>query len=197
MTLSLRITICAAMLLCAMASPGVEPPAAAPYAPASCHASIDSVKSRMSGRPLLPMEGVWEMTADGAVIAIERINDPRRGGTSAYALTAISMPDRSIEPGTRMGTAIDTADPRKLDAKIYTKSHDGELSAPADFVISLDGTGHRLSLSHYRQGIKVNLWRMIPYMFRYSVGKRDERPRGLDGMVRVYPPSSSSGPRYL
>lgn len=161
---------------------------------------IDSLKSRMSSRPLLPLEGIWELTADGAVIAIERIENHRRGHTSAYRLTALSMPDRSISPGAEMGTAYDTADAHKFDAKIYTKSSaDGSLTSPADFVLSLDNDNTRMSMSHYRRGLRVNLWRMVPYMFRYSVHRRDERPRGLDGMIKIYPrpASGAATPRYL
>lgn len=172
------------------------------YGVASSHAStldIDSIKSSMSSRPLMPLEGIWELTADGAVVAIERIEDPRRGRTSTYCLTALSMPDRSITPGTIMGTAAESSDVHKFDAKIYTKSSDGQLTSPADFILTLDNDNTRMSMSHYRRGLRVNLWRMVPYMFRYSVGTRDERPRGLDGMIKVYPrpTSRTSTPRYL
>lgn len=168
-------------------------------ATADGYTDIDSVEARMAARPLLPLEGVWELTTDGAAIAIERMDGICRDHTSAYRITVISMPDRSIPPGTVMGVATETADRRKFDARIYTRSTGERLSSPADFIISLDNDNSRLSMSHYRRGLKVNLWRMVPYMFRYSVGLRDERPRDLDGMVKTYPRQRSTAtfPRYL
>lgn len=186
MSLALRLLLTAIMLTVIAPVHGAAP-------------DIDSIKSSMSSRPLLPLEGIWELTSDGAMIYIEHVKDHRRGHTSAYRLTALSMPDRSIAPGTIMGTAAESSDSRKFDAKIYTKSSDGHLTSPADFILTLNDDNTRMSMSHYRRGLRVNLWRMVPYMFRYSVGMRDERPRGIDGMIKVYPrPSSRAAtPRYL
>lgn len=192
----ISIAVTASSLTASPATPTIELPSSSPIA--AGYGLIDSVETRMSRLPLDPLEGIWEMTADGAVIAIERENAAARTITSTYRLTTISMPDRSVAPGTLMGRAIPTSDPRKFDAVIYTESADERLKSPANFIISLTDD-ERLSLSHYRRGLYVNLWRMVPYMFRYSVGSRDERPRGLDGMVRLYPRKSkkATAPRYL
>lgn len=196
----LRRPLIASLLLlaaagCAASEPELSLPDSAAVV-AGCE-TVDAVVARLSGRPLAPLEGVWELTADGAVVAIERVADPHRSATATYRLVAVAMPDRSVPPGSLMGVAVETADRKRFDAKIYTKSASGRLTAPADFLLTVDDGG-RLSMSHYRRGVRLNLWRVVPYMFRYSVALRDERPRGTDGMVRVYPPSQKpSTPRYL
>lgn len=178
------------------AQPLVELPATSPIS--QSYGLVDSISAKMSHRPLDPIEGVWELTADGAVIAIEREPSTKRGVTATYRITAISMPDRSVAPGTLMGRAASTANARKFDSLIYTDIIDGKLRSPAGFIITMTDDD-RLSLSHYRQGVKFNLWRMVPYMFRYSVSTIDERPKGIDGMVRLYPQSkkTTSFPRHL
>lgn len=178
------------------AHPLIELPVTSTVSPG--YGLADSISARMSRQPLAPLEGIWELTADGAIVAIEREPSPMRKSTATYRITALSMPDRSVAPGTLMGRAASTADARKFDTTLYTKVIDGKLQSPANFIITLSDDG-RLSLSHYRHGLRFSLWRMVPYMFRYSVRAIDERPKGTDGMVRLYPPSekSSQTPRHL
>lgn len=198
--LSLRITTLSLAALIAMtvhaAQPLVRLPATSTLSPG--YGLVDSISAKMSRRTLDPIEGIWELTSDGAIVAIEREPATMRGTTATYRITAISMPDRSVAPGTLMGRAASTANARKFDSLIYTDVTDGELRSPAGFIITMSDDD-RLSLSHYRQGVKFNLWRMVPYMFRYSVSTIDERPKGIDGMVRLYPQSKrpTSFPRHL
>lgn len=197
---SLRITTLILAALIAVtthaARPLVRVPATSPVSQG--YGLVDSVSAKMSLRSLDPIEGIWELTSDGAVVAIEREPATTRGATTTYRITAISMPDRSVAPGTLMGRAASTANARKFDSLIYTNVTDGKLRSPAGFIITISDDD-RLSLFHYRQGVKFNLWRMVPYMFRYSVSTIDERPKGIDGMVRLYPQSkkTTSFPRHL
>ncbi len=197
---SLRITTLILAALIAVtthaARPLVRVPATSPVSQG--YGLVDSVSAKMSLRSLDPIEGIWELTSDGAVVAIEREPTTTRGATTTYRITAISMPDRSVAPGTLMGRAASTANARKFDSLIYTNVTDGKLRSPAGFIITISDDD-RLSLFHYRQGVKFNLWRMVPYMFRYSVSTIDERPKGIDGMVRLYPQSkkTTSFPRHL
>lgn len=192
---SLTLALIAAITIYA-AQPSVKLPSESPVS--AGYGLADSISSKMSRHPLDPIEGIWELTADGAVVAIEREPSAARKATATYRITTISMPDRSVAPGTLMGRAVSTADTRRFDSAIYTKVTGGKLHSPAGFIISLSDDG-RLSLSHYRQGVRLNLWRMIPYMFRYSVTTVDERPKGIDGMVRLHPRSgtTASSPRHL
>lgn len=192
-TLSLASLIAVAVYA---AQPSVRLPATSTVSPG--YGLVDSISAKMSRQTLDPVEGLWELTADGAVVAIEREPSTTRRSTATYRITAVSMPDRSVAPGTLMGRAVSTADARKFDSLIYTKSVGGKLQSPAGFIITLYDDD-RLSLSHYRQGVRFNLWRMVPYMFRYSVSSIDERPKGTDGMVRLHPRSqkSASSPRHL
>lgn len=70
------------------------------------YSTVDSVTSRLERLPLCPIEGVWQMAADGAVFAIERETlsatetMPRR-----LRLTIIRSPHCRVRSGSVMGTA--------------------------------------------------------------------------------------------
>ncbi len=150
------------------------------------YAHSDSIHKRLDTKRLLPLEGVWEMTANGATIAIERVENFTRQRSSLYNIVIIDSPDRSIAPGTLMGKAIDSSDPAMFDALLYTDSSDKGLSKAQNFSLHINKDG-RLSLKRYKQGVWINLWKLVPYMWRRSFGKYDQRPEELDGMIRVYP----------
>ena len=50
-----------------------------------------------------------------------------------------------------------------------------------------------------RDGVEFVAWRLLPYMFRSVLRERRERPRDLDGLLRVWPPDAENPlkPRYL
>lgn len=195
-TITTMLTTCIAAMSISAMQPTIDLPAKSPVADG--YGLVDSVAAQMSLLPLDPLEGIWEFSGDGAIVAIEREREPRRFASASYRLTAISMPDRSVAPGTLIGRAVTTASDNKFDAAIYTKAVYGLLQTPSNFIMTLTADG-RLLLSHYRQGVKLNLWRMVPYMFRYSVKGVDERPKGIDGMIKLYPTPSKpkTSPRYL
>ncbi len=194
--ISRRALLTAAITLAALRPQAAPPTNAAADSPKAGYDSVEAVSSRLSGRALSAMEGVWEMSADGAVIAIEREADASRQNSATYSLIVIYSPDRAIAPGTVMGHANDTSSTNRLEARVYTKvDGDGNLSGGTDFILELKADG-RLALNGFRRGIYVNLWKLVPYMFRHSVGYRDERPTGTDGLTRVYPPDRYAT-RYL
>lgn len=160
----------------------------------------DSVIRRMKQLPLHHIEGLWQFTANGATIAIERYidNNTPHDGASRYRIVIVSSPRLSIRPGTVMGIMIPTAKPNVYDAHIYTDFDGGTtLTGAKRFVLTLSEDS-RLAFNQDKSGIKINLWRILPYMFRYSVTYKNERPRNLDGCVRIYPtPSTPLQPRYL
>lgn len=157
------------------------------------YSTVDSVRQRMSTAPLLPLEGIWEMTADGAVVAIEREPSATRQATATYRIVIVRSPDRSIPCGTLLGLGVDTSKPGQVECLLYTKSSCGRLYSPAAFVLELGSNG-RLGLYQYRRGVRVNAWGLLPYMWRRTLGWRDERPKGLDGMVRIFPFDPSNYP---
>ncbi len=136
-----------------------------------------------------PLEGVWRIAGDGAVFAVL----PGEGGDT-FRLVIVDSPDMSVLPMTEFGTARRTAVAGRYDARLSASltsvapvRHDRSL------VISLSDDG-RLIFEPYKKGLKLNLWRVLPYMFRFSVAAQDTRPSDIDGAVRLYPAGDAVKP---
>lgn len=130
---------------------------------------------------LAPIEGVW-MTSAGAYIAI------RANGINSYEMTVIHTPDLSIAPGTVMGSAHISGKMGMYDASIFRDfTADGKGHRPQRLAITVDISTGMMRFDPYKQGWRVNLRRLIPYLFRFSVQREDTRPDGLEGAMRIYP----------
>lgn len=143
----------------------------------------------MARWPLSPAEGIWEMAADGAMFAIERVDDsdsetlPRE-----LRIVILRSPLRRVRPGAVMGTARPTVKPGVYEARINTKiSELGALSLPRKFTLTLNGEQNAMTIQPFKSPVKVNFLRMIPYLYR-AVRLQDSRPEGLDGAIKIYPP---------
>jgi hypothetical protein len=142
------------------------------------------------------------MADDGAVIAIEQ-SEPYIAGktlTSGYRIVIIQSPNRRVRPGTIIGYALQSAKSGKYDAAIYsTIDDDGTLYRPKRFTLELHDSESRLAFIRHRADIRVNLWRLIPYLFRVSISTGNDRPHDMDGAIRLYPTSDATpiNPRYL
>lgn len=163
----------------------------------------DSVRTRMRGRALHRIEGIWSFPSDGASIAIERHSDRSvLGGDDArhYRMVVLRSPCRSLRPGTVMGYLSATAKPGIYAAEIYTAGDGGPvLRRPKRFTLTLIDDAYLTFRQHSRK-LKVNLWRLIPYMSRVSMRLNDsDAPADLDGCTRVFPRPLSGPvePRYL
>ena len=163
----------------------------------------DSVRSAMQSRPLHRIEGIWSFPSDGGCIAIERHTDnTMRGGDDAvrYRMVVMRSPCRSLRPGTLMGYVSATARPGIYAAEIYTSGNGGPvLRNPQRFTLTLVADAHLTFRQHSRR-LKINLWRLIPYMSRISVRLTDsDAPKDIDGCTRVFPRPLSGPvePRYL
>ena len=163
----------------------------------------DSVKARLNCLPLDQLEGLWRMSADGALLAIERWDNTSAPATdlnSGYRIVMVKSPSRHPRPGTLVGYASATAKAGVYEARIYTSLTDRlTLERPRRFMIHLNGQENRFALRPVRTSIKMNLWRILPYMFRYSIQVKSNRPDDVDGATRVFPRSDSEPltPRYL
>lgn len=157
--------------------------------------NIDAIgaDTYFDGKAMAPVEGVWRMSGSEGLFAV--VAD---SGTIFFKLIVVDSPDRNILPGTVMGacTAVGKAD--CYDARIYISSDTGILSKPKRYTITLADDG-RLIMEPVTNKLKVNLWRFLPYMFRMTVTRVNNRPDNLDGAVRVFPPATASPliPRYL
>ena len=149
----------------------------------------DAVKSRLAASPLHTIEGIWQFTADGATIVIERDHgdSPAVDAATRYRMVIMRSPVRSVLPGTVMGYLLPTAKRGSYSATIYTDSDGGSrLLKPKKFTLTLTDDSH---LSFHKHGlkIKVRFWRLLPYISRLGIYTREDNPRDLDGCVRIYP----------
>lgn len=139
------------------------------------------LKRPFEGRQLTPIEGLW-LWNTGAVVSIQA--DAR----GAITLTLVGTPDPYIETPVIIGTGAFSGSQDSYNIELKTsgqlKAHDNK-GKRARFMARIQD-GDRLSLTPYSTGIHVNVWRLVPYLFRFSVGKKDA-PAGLDGAVRIWP----------
>ena len=160
-----------------------------------------NVEAHLQPMPLDNIEGIWQFPADGAQVVIERFtpDNYRNDGATRYRLVVIQAPRLSVRPGTVMGYMIPSAKKGHFDARIYTAFDGGlHLSSPKKFILKHSDDG-RLSFVEHKTGVKVNLWRMVPYMFRYSISIQDNRPEEMNGCIKIFPSETNhnDAPRYL
>ena len=137
-----------------------------------------------------PIEGVWRIAGDGAVFAVL----PGDGGDDTFRLVIVDSPDMSVLPMTEFGAARRTAVAGRYDACMSASLTSGApVRRDRNLIISLSDDG-RLIFEPYTTGLKLNLWRVLPYMFRFSVAAQDTRPSDIDGAVRLYPAGDAVKP---
>lgn len=161
---------------------------------------LDSVIDRMSTLPLHEIEGVWEFTGEGSLMAIER--DPSTSGAGAvYRIVAVQPRSLAIRPGTVMGYLTPAAARGTFDARIYASAtpEGTHLHRPGRFTATLTDGGSRFALEPYGRKLRFNWWRLLfPFMYRSVITPLEHAPKTLDGCVRVYPsPAVPANPRYL
>lgn len=155
----------------------------------------DGIEERMDIEASSPIEDVWKLVATGGLIAVERV-EPRGadvGSADCYRMVVLRAPDRAVRPGTVMGYLQPTAAGDTYEANIYTDTDgDGTLRGAKSFrvVVSEDA----MQFYRVRSGLSVNIFRLLPYMFRRAVDYRPDDHNGLDGCVRY---RHYSLPRYF
>ena len=138
--------------------------------------SVEEVRLRMASRMLDPIEGIWQFTGEGAVVAIER----------------------SLLPGTPMASITSTVKSATFEAVILThfNASSMKLSRPKKFLLILND--ERLTIKPVKAKLSLNILRLIPYAYRLGLSYRDHRPDDLDGCVRIFPaPSKPIIPVHL
>ncbi len=155
----------------------------------------DGIEERMDIEASSPIEDVWKLVATGGLIAVERVESRGAdvGSADCYRMVVLRAPDRAVRPGTVMGYLQPTAAGGTYEAKIYTDTDgDGTLRGAKSFrvVVSEDA----MQFYRVRSGLSVNIFRLLPYMFRRAVDYRPDDHNGLDGCVRY---RHYSLPRYF
>lgn len=166
------------------------------------YGSRAEIIGRMSRLPLVGIEGIWRFPATGQTIVIERDD---RDAMRFRVVSGVSQAMAGIESGVLLGYIVPTAKSGTFDATLGEIDSDGSarsgnVSKSRATRFTLDLTGARLSFTPVKRGLKVNLWRLFPYMFRFSVRAYDDRRKGLDGCIRLWPRDLSEPPyqpRYL
>lgn len=140
-----------------------------------------SYTEKFEGRTLVPVEGLW-LWNSGAIVEI------KANSTGAITLTLLDTPDPDIDTPVVIGTGTFAGKENTYDVQLVTKGNLIDRKAnrgKADFVLTINNN-RRLSLSPYSTSLKVNLWRLVPYLFRFSV-RHDAKPDRLDGAIRLWP----------
>lgn len=154
-------------------------------APAGAVTLSESWVKRFEGRELTPVEGLW-LWNSGALVAIS--SDSR----GHIVLELIDSPDPLVVTPIVIGEGTFGGTPDTYNLKFYgvTKKTNTLSRRHTTSYIAKLSENTRLSLTPYSSGLKINAWRLIPYLFRFSVS-RNEPPSGVEGAIRVWPPSGS------
>ncbi len=161
--------------------------------------SVAEMRKEIASTPLHHIEGIWKLTSDGTEIAIlrDRNQSDSDNNARAYRMILMRSANRALRPGTVIGLVSPTAKTGTYDARIYTKAIGPQLSAARKFTLKLDDNDSHLIFEMNKSAYSINLWRMLPYMFRYSVRKNNKQP-STAGCIRIFPaPELPSEPVYL
>ena len=147
------------------------------------HLCLDSVSAAA------PCEGVWRMQPAGALFALRSLG----GRNGALEMTILFSESYGVYPYTVVGTLAPAAENGVFDAALSVDPAKGE-SRHNDhkFVVKYDPRSGRLSFAPYRSSWRVNLNRLLPYLFRFSITRENTRPSDLDGAVRIAPGNAGS-----
>ena len=158
--------------------------------------SREELMQRMNDTGLHHIEGVWRFTADGTEIAIMRPNG-EGDGVDYYEIILLHASNRALRPGTVIGVANPAAKKGYYEARLYTRSTGSLLFAPKKFNLESEDHDTRIIFEAKKSAFSVNLWRLLPYMWRYSVHKNQDS-KSVAGCVRIYPaPLPPLEPIYL
>lgn len=160
--------------------------------------STSDLRKQLSTLPLHHIEGIWKLTTDGSEIAIIRQEaSPSNSTDGVYSVILLKSPNRALRPGTVVGLIAPTAKSNTYEARFYTSSTGSKLYNSRKFHLKLDSEDARIEFDRKKSSFSVNLWRLLPYMWRYSVHKNEQRS-DTHGCIRIFPkPELPFEPIYL
>lgn len=162
--------------------------------------SAGVMMEQMSELALHHIEGIWQFPSTGVELAIIRENATSTDINDkpiVYRMIIVSSPDRAIRPGTIMGLITPAAKNGEYDANIYTKNIGSLLSIPKKFSLALSDNDTSLEFKKHRSAFSINLWRLLPYLWRYTVYPNRSNTKS-DGCIRIFPePPLPREPIYL
>ena len=166
----------------------------------SGYESADSVARRLGALPLCPIEGLWQMTDGGALFAIERAEPSTKIAPARLRMVMVRSPYRSVRPGTVIGHLQPTPKPGVYEARLYSDfARRSGLSVPRGFTLTLNADASTMTIEPFKFLLKVNVFRLLPYMYRRVIEPQKSRPDGLSGAVKVAPATDGHplSPIYL
>lgn len=160
------------------------------------------IQDKLSCLDLHHIEGIWTLTESGSRIAIIRNNaiystPSRADNVDGYLMILLYSSNRAIKSGTILGRVKATAQSGEYVAKMYDSCIGNKPCMPKKYIFRLDNTGDRLIFEKQKSAFGINLWRMVPYLWRHTV-YRNENKTPHHGCLRIYPaPSIPHQPVYL
>ena len=146
---------------------------------------LDSLKTYLREDSRSPIEGIWQISGEGAVIAISR----KPATQATYEVRIIDSPALEILPGQIVGELTTTGADDVWEAR-FAKPGKSDRPLPKsgsrDFMCKLVSPGV-MRFSSFRKNRKISLWRWIPYLFRVTVSEKPTRPADADGARMIYP----------
>lgn len=152
------------------------------------------VEERLSARDLHRIEGLWQMTDGGALLAIER--DEALPGS--YKVVVVEAADRRLLAGTVVGSIEKAANGNMYIGKMFTQLKGDNLLLPRTFSMKIDEEAGLLECMKNRATVRINLWHFVPFLYRNSVRTMQNDNAAHHGLRRIYPsPSVPLEPIYL
>lgn len=191
MTRLRTISTALALLLGALAAYALSLPAKSWVEPSVTAASV---REAVVAHPSTPLEGLWSATGSGTCVAIVRghaSGAPRSLSPDACLLVLLRSASAGIPAGTVIGVCTPSAREGSYDARLYTRRSGRSLTSPRRFTLTLTDGQSRLTATEVHTGLRVDIWRLLPYPFRSVVHSRNDRPRNLDGFVRLWPQTAA------
>lgn len=151
---------------------------------------LDSLKTYLREDSRSPIEGIWQISGEGAVIAISR----KPASKANFEVSIIDSPALEVLPGTIVGELTTTGADDMWEARFVRAGKAGQALprvGSRDFMCRLVSPGV-LRFSSFRKNRKISLWRWIPYLFRVSVSEKPTRPADADGARMLYPENHAS-----
>lgn len=154
------------------------------------------IERELSESALHRIEGIWEFRAQGLRVAIQRGEDSRTQ-YPGYRMIVLYSLNRAIRPGTVFGYVVAGAKSGEYQARMYTKQIGSKLILPKRFTLRLEDDDSSLTMEQRRSKFSVNLWRLLPFVWRYAVHP-NYQAADVKGCVRVFPaPLRPTEPVYL
>lgn len=151
--------------------------------------------------PLHHIEGIWKFPATGSEVAIVRSNPDINNPTASvnlYHIILFTSDSRAIRPGTIMGFITPSSTQGEYDARIYTSSVGSTLIMPKTFALTLAENDTSLRFKQKKSTFSINLWRLLPYLWRYTIHPNTSTDTQTDGCIRIFPePPVPREPIYL